>query len=44
MARRKALWLVFLAIPLFIFLLIIIPEGYGNIALFIPVPGQVPTK
>ena len=34
MAKRKAIWLLLLAAPLSIILLIIIPEGYGDIALF----------
>ena len=44
MAKRKALWLLLLAAPLSIILLIIIPEGYGNIALFILVPCPVPME
>ena len=44
MARRKAVWLLPLAAPLSIILLIIILEGYGKIALFIPVPCPVPTE
>ena len=43
-AKRKALWLLLLAAPLSIILLIIIPEGYDDIALFIPVPCPVPTE
>ena len=35
MVKRKAVWLQLLAAPLSIILLIIIPEGYGNIALFV---------
>ena len=35
MARRKALWLLLPAAPLSIILLIIIPKGYGDIALFV---------
>ena len=35
MAKTKALWLLLLAAPLSIILLIIIPEGYSDIALFI---------
>ena len=42
--KRKALWLLLLAAPLSITLLIIIPEDYGNIALFILVPCPVPTE
>ena len=41
MAKRKALWLLLLAAPLSIILLIIIPDGYGDIALFILVPCPV---
>ena len=41
MAKRKALWLLLLAAPLSIILLIIIPEGYSNIALFVLVPCPV---
>ena len=35
MAKRKALWLPLPVAPLSIILLIIVPEGYGNIALFV---------
>ena len=42
--KRKALWLLLLAAPLSIILLIIIPEGYGNIALFVLVPCPVPME
>ena len=42
--KRKALWLLLLAAPLSIILLIIIPEGYGDIALFILVPCLVLTE
>ena len=41
MARRKALWILLPATPLSIILPIIIPEGNGNIALFILVPCPV---
>ena len=44
MAKRKALWLPLPAAPLSIILLIIIPKGYGDIALFIPVPCPVLTE
>ena len=44
MAKRKALWLLLLAAPLSIILLIIIPEGYGNIALFVLVLCLVPME
>ena len=42
--KRKALWLLLLAVPLSIILLIIICEGYDDIALFVPLPCPVPTK
>ena len=41
MAKRKAVWLLPLAAPLSTILLIIIPEGYGDIALFVLVPCPV---
>ena len=44
MAKRKVLWLPLLAAPLSIILLIIIPEGYDNIALLVPVPCPVPME
>ena len=44
MAKRKALWLPLPAAPLSIFLLIIVPEGYGNIALFVLVLCPVLTE
>ena len=44
MVKRKALWLLLLAAPLSIFLLIIIPEGYGDIAFFVLVPCLVPME
>ena len=44
MAKRKALWLLLLAAPLFIILLIIIPKGYGDIALFVLVLCPVLTE
>ena len=39
-----ALWLLLLAASLSIILLIIIPEGYGNIALFVSVLCPVPME
>ena len=44
MAKRKAVWLLPLAAPLSTILLIIIPEGYGDIALSVPVLCPVPTE
>ena len=44
MVKRKALWLPLLAAPQYIILLIIIPKGYGDIALFILVPCLVPME
>ena len=41
MAKRKALWLPLPAAPLSIILLITVPEGYGDIALFVLVPCSV---
>ena len=42
MAKRKALWLLLPTAPLSTILLIITPEGYGDIALFVlgSVPGS----
>ena len=42
--KRKALWLPLPAAPLSIILLIIIPKGYGDIALFILVLCPVLTE
>ena len=44
MAKRKALWLPLPAAPLSIILLIIIPKGYGNVALFVLVLCPVLTE
>ena len=44
MVKRKAVWLPFPAAPLSIILLIIIPGGYGDIALFVLVPCPVLTE
>ena len=44
MVKRKALWLPLPAAPLSIILLIIIPKGYGNIALFVLVLCLVLTE
>ena len=44
MAKRKALWLPLPAAPLSIILLVFIPKGYGNIALFVLVPCLVLTE
>ena len=42
--KRKALWLLLPTAPLSTILIIIIPEGYGGIALFILVPCPVPAE
>ena len=44
MAKRKALWLPLPAAPLSIILLIIVPDCYGDIALFMLVPCLVLTE
>ena len=44
MVRRKAIWLLPLAAPLSIILIIIIPEGHGDIALFVAVLCLLPTE
>ena len=44
MVKRKAVWLQLLAAPLSIVLLLLVPEGYGNIALFVLVPCPVLTE
>ena len=44
MVKRKALWPLLLAAPLSIILLIIIPKGYSDIALFVPVPCLGPME
>ena len=42
--KRKALWLLLITAPLSTILLIIIPEGYGDIALFVLVLCLVPME
>ena len=44
MAKRKALWLLPLAAPPSTVLLIIILEGYGNIALLVPILCPIPRE
>ena len=44
MAKKKALWILLPTAPLSTILIIIVPEGYGSIALFVLVLCLVPME